>query len=149
MAFDEVTARRRALRPSHAAASRSWWVGRDTRSPSVTALLGSAAHRVFIFSHYAGNRVLTILTNILYQTTLSNMETCYKVMRADVVRSLTFRSEGFEIEPELTAKIFKRRYRICEVPISYFGRSYEKGKKITWFDGVRAVWVLVKYRFTE
>ena len=104
---------------------------------------------MFIFSHYAGNRLLTILTNILYQTTLSDMETCYKVMRVDVVRSLTLRSEGFEIEPELTAKIFKRRYRVCEVPISYFGRSYEKGKKITWFDGVRAVWVLVKYRFTE
>jgi glycosyltransferase involved in cell wall biosynthesis len=106
-------------------------------------------HRVFLFTHYAGNRVLTLLTNVLYNTILSDMETCYKAMRTEVVRSFTIKSNGFGIEPELTAKIFKRRYRVYEVPITYDGRGYEDGKKITWRDGVVAVWVLLKYRFTE
>jgi glycosyltransferase involved in cell wall biosynthesis len=106
-------------------------------------------HRVFMFAHYLGNRFLTLVTNILYDTMLSDMETCYKVMRVDVVRSLRLRSTGFEIEPELTAKIFKRRYRVCEMPISYFGRSYEDGKKITWHAGVTAIWALIRYRFTD
>ena len=106
-------------------------------------------HRVFLFTHYAGNRLLTLLTNVLYNTMLSDMETCYKVMRTEVLRSLTLRSNGFGIEPELTAKIFKRRYRVYEVPITYDGRGYDEGKKITWRDGVVALWVLLKYRFTE
>ena len=106
-------------------------------------------HRVFLFTHYAGNRFLTLLTNILYNTMLSDMETCYKVMRTEVIRSMTLRSDGFGIEPELTAKIFKRGYRVYEVPITYDGRGYEEGKKITWRDGLVALWVLVKYRFTE
>jgi glycosyltransferase involved in cell wall biosynthesis len=106
-------------------------------------------HRVFLFTHYAGNRLLTLITNILYNTMLSDMETCYKVMRADVLRSMTLDSDGFGIEPELTAKIFKRHYRVYEVPITYDGRGYEEGKKITWRDGVVALWVLLKYRFTE
>jgi glycosyltransferase involved in cell wall biosynthesis len=106
-------------------------------------------HRVFLFSHYLGNRVLTLITNVLYNTMLSDMETCYKVMRAEVLRSMSLRSNGFGIEPELTAKIFKRGYRVYEVPITYDGRGYEEGKKITWRDGVVALWVLLKYRFTE
>lgn len=106
-------------------------------------------HRVFLFSHYLGNRVLTLITNVLYNTMLSDMETCYKVMRAEVLRSMTLESNGFGIEPELTAKIFKRGYRVYEVPITYDGRGYEEGKKITWRDGLVALWVLVKYRFTE
>jgi glycosyltransferase involved in cell wall biosynthesis len=106
-------------------------------------------HRVFLFTHYAGNRLLTLLTNLLYNTMLSDMETCYKVMRVDVLRSMALQSNGFGIEPELTAKIFKRRYRVYEVPISYDGRGYDEGKKIGWRDGVVAVWVLLKYRFTE
>jgi glycosyltransferase involved in cell wall biosynthesis len=106
-------------------------------------------HRVFLFTHYAGNRLLTLITNVLYNTMLSDMETCYKVMRVDVLRSMTLRSNGFGIEPELTAKIFKRGYRVYEVPITYDGRGYEEGKKITWRDGVVALWVLLKYRFTE
>jgi glycosyltransferase involved in cell wall biosynthesis len=106
-------------------------------------------HRVFLFTHYVGNRVLTMLTNVLYNTILSDMETCFKAMRVDVVRSMTLRSDRFGIEPELTAKIFKRGYRVYEVPITYDGRGYDEGKKITWRDGVVAVWTLLKYRFIE
>ena len=106
-------------------------------------------HRVFLFTHYAGNRLLTFLTNVLYNTMLTDMETCYKVMRTEVLRSFKVESNGFGIEPELTAKIFKRGYRVYEVPITYDGRGYEDGKKITWRDGVVALWVLLKYRFRE
>jgi glycosyltransferase involved in cell wall biosynthesis len=106
-------------------------------------------HRVFLFTHYAGNRLLTLITNVLYNTMLTDMETCYKVMRTEVLRSMTLDSNGFGIEPELTAKIFKRGYRVYEVPITYDGRGYEEGKKITWRDGVVALWVLLKYRFIE
>ena len=106
-------------------------------------------HRVFLFTHYLGNQLLTFFTNILYNTMLTDMETCYKVMRTEVLRSMSLHSDGFGIEPELTAKIFKRGYRVYEVPISYDGRGYEEGKKITWRDGFVALWVLVKYRFTE
>jgi glycosyltransferase involved in cell wall biosynthesis len=106
-------------------------------------------HRVFLFTHYAGNRLLTLVTNVLYNTMLTDMETCYKVMRTEVLRSMTLRSDGFGIEPELTAKIFKRQCRVYEVPITYDGRGYEEGKKITWRDGIVALWVLLKYRFIE
>ena len=106
-------------------------------------------HRVFLFTHYAGNRFLTLVTNVLYNTMLSDMETCYKVMRSEVLRSMTLESNGFGIEPELTAKIFKRHYRVYEVPITYDGRGYDEGKKITWRDGFVALWVLLKYRFSE
>ena len=106
-------------------------------------------HRVFLFTHYLGNRLLTLLTNVLYNTMLTDMETCYKVMRAEVLRSFALRSNGFGIEPELTAKIFKRGYRVYEVPITYDGRGYDEGKKITWRDGVVALWVLLRYRFSE
>src|SRR3990167_3330217 len=106
-------------------------------------------HRVFLFTHYVGNRLLTLITNVLYNTMLTDMETCYKVMRTEVLRSMTLESDGFGIEPELTAKIFKRHYRVYEVPITYDGRNYDEGKKITWRDGFVALWVLLKYRFTE
>jgi len=106
-------------------------------------------HRVFLLTHYMGNRLLTMIANVLYNTMLTDMETCYKVMRTDVLRSMELRSNGFGIEPEITAKVFKRRYRVYEIPISYDGRGYDEGKKITWRDGVVALWVLVKYRFTE
>jgi len=106
-------------------------------------------HRVFLFTHYLGNKLLTLMTNVLYNTILSDMETCFKVMRVDVVRSFNLESNGFGIEPEITAKIFKRGYRVYEIPITYDGRSYSEGKKITWRDGLVALWVLVKYRFTE
>ena len=106
-------------------------------------------HRVFLFTHYLGNLLLTFLTNLLYNTMLTDMETCYKVMRTEVLRSFAVRSNGFGIEPELTAKIFKRHYRVYEVPITYDGRGYDEGKKITWRDGVVALWVLLRYRFSE
>jgi glycosyltransferase involved in cell wall biosynthesis len=106
-------------------------------------------HRVFLFTHYLGNRLLTLVTNVLYNTMLTDMETCYKVMRTDVLRSMTLRSNGFGIEPELTAKIFKRGYRVYEIPITYDGRGYDEGKKIGWRDGVVALWVLLRFRFTE
>ncbi len=97
-----------------------------------------------MFSHYLGNRIVTLLTNVLYNTMLTDMETCYKVMRAEIVRGMTLQSNGFGIEPEMTAKIFKRGYRVYEIPITYDGRGYEQGKKITWRDGVVALWVLLE-----
>ena len=106
-------------------------------------------HRVFLFTHYLGNRFLTLLTNVLYNTMLTDMETCYKVMRREVLDSMHLTSNGFGIEPEMTAKIFKRGYRVYEVPITYDGRSYEEGKKIGWQDGVVALWVLLRHRFTS
>jgi glycosyltransferase involved in cell wall biosynthesis len=106
-------------------------------------------HRVFLLTHYMGNRLLTFIANMLYNTMLTDMETCYKVMRADVLRSFTLDSNGFGIEPEITAKIFKRGYRVYEVPITYAGRGYDEGKKITWRAGLVALWVLLKYRFVE
>lgn len=106
-------------------------------------------HRVFMFSHYLGNCIVTFLTNVLYNTMLTDMETCYKVMRAEIVRGLNLESNGFGIEPEMTAKIFKRGYRVYEIPITYDGRGYEEGKKITWRDGIVALWVLLKYRFRD
>jgi len=106
-------------------------------------------HRAFMFAHYMGNKLVTFATNILYNTMLTDMETCYKAMRIDVLRSMRLKSNGFGIEPEITAKIFKRGYRVYEVPITYAGRGYEQGKKITWRAGFGALWVLLKYRFTE
>jgi glycosyltransferase involved in cell wall biosynthesis len=103
-------------------------------------------HRVFLFTHYLGNRLLTLVTNILYNTMLSDMETCYKMMRREVLEGLDLQSNGFGIEPELTAKIFKRGYRVYEVPITYDGRGYDEGKKITWKDGLVALWVLIRHR---
>ena len=105
-------------------------------------------HRVFLFSHYAGNRFLTLVANILYNTMLTDMETCYKVMRREVLQGLDLQSNGFGIEPEITAKVFKRGYRVYEVPISYDGRGYDEGKKIGWKDGVVALWVLIRHRVT-
>jgi glycosyltransferase involved in cell wall biosynthesis len=106
-------------------------------------------HRVFLFTHYLGNRIVTLATNVLYNTMLTDMETCYKAMRVDVLRSFSLDSDGFGIEPEITAKIFKRGYRVYEVPIMYAGRGYDEGKKITWTAGFVALWVLLKYRFIE
>jgi glycosyltransferase involved in cell wall biosynthesis len=106
-------------------------------------------HRVFLFTHYLGNRVLTFLTNVLYNTMLTDMETCYKVMRREVLQTMDLESNGFGIEPEMTAKIFKRGYRVYEVPITYDGRGYDEGKKIGWKDGVVALWILLKHRFVK
>ena len=106
-------------------------------------------HRVFMFVHYVGNRMLTLLTNVLYNTMLTDMETCFKAMHVDVLRSMTLKSNRFGIEPEITAKVFKRGCRVYEVPITYDGRGYSDGKKITWRDGIAAIWTLIRFRFTE
>lgn len=100
-------------------------------------------------SHTLGNKLLTVLTNLLFGTSLSDMETCYKCFRRDVIADMPLRSRRFEIEPELTAKILKRGYTIYEAPISYNGRAFHEGKKISWQDGFSAVRTLVKYRFVD
>ena len=106
--------------------------------------------KTMFFMHMLGNRFLTLVTNILYDTILSDMETCYKCFRAEVIRDIPLRARGFEFEPEVTAKVLKRGHRIYEVPISYTGREFEEGKKINpWRDGLKAVWTLIKYRFVD
>jgi glycosyltransferase involved in cell wall biosynthesis len=106
-------------------------------------------HRAFLFWHYLGNKLLTLITNILYNNMLTDMETGYKAFRAPVLKSITIRSNRFDFEPEITAKVLKRNYRIYEVPIYYAGRDYVEGKKITWRDAFPALWALVKYRFVD
>jgi len=106
-------------------------------------------HRVFMFWHYTANRTLTFITNVLYNTMLTDMETCYKAFRGDVIRALPLRSDGFDIEPEITAKVFKRSLRVYEIPITYHGRGYDEGKKITWRDAIWALVALVRFRFTD
>jgi glycosyltransferase involved in cell wall biosynthesis len=101
------------------------------------------------FWNMVANKTLTLTTNILYNAILSDMETCYKVFRADVVRGLKIRARGFEFEPEITAKVLKAGNRIYEVPISYNGREWTEGKKIKWTDGPKAMWTLIKYRFVD
>jgi glycosyltransferase involved in cell wall biosynthesis len=109
-------------------------------------LRGGKPQRAHLFWHLVGNRFLSLLTNVLYNTTLSDMETGYKAFRLDVLRSLDLHENGFGLEPEITAKVCKRKLRIYELPISYYGRTREEGKKITWRDGVRAIWVLFRVR---
>ena len=100
-------------------------------------------------SHTLGNKMLTVFTNLLFGTALSDMETCYKCFRRDVIADMPLRSRRFEIEPELTAKILKRGHAIFEVPISYNGRDFHAGKKLNWQDGFSAVRTLIKYRFID
>jgi glycosyltransferase involved in cell wall biosynthesis len=109
-------------------------------------LSGGRPQRAYMFWHLVGNRLLSLLTNALFNTTLSDMETGYKAFRSDVLRSLDLRQNDFSIEPEITAKVCMRRLRIYQLPISYYGRTYEEGKKITWRDGFKAVWVLLRIR---
>jgi glycosyltransferase involved in cell wall biosynthesis len=110
---------------------------------------GAHPQRAHLFWHYAGNRFLTLLANVLYNTTISDMEVGYKAFRGDLVRGLDLISDDFRIEPELTAKVLRLGpgIRLYEVPISYYGRSYAEGKKITWRDGFGAVGALVRFRF--
>jgi glycosyltransferase involved in cell wall biosynthesis len=111
--------------------------------------LGSGPHRVLYFWHSVGNSLLTLLSNCLTNINLSDMETCYKVFRREVIQSIPIEEDRFGFEPEITVKVAKRRLRIYEVGISYCGRTYEEGKKIGWKDGVRALWCLLKYSITE
>ena len=109
-------------------------------------LSGGKPQRAYMFWHLVGNRALTLLTNVLFNTTLSDMETGYKAFRADVLRSLRLTQDSFAIEPEITGEICRRNLRVYELPISYYGRTYAEGKKITWRDGFKAVGVLVQVR---
>jgi len=105
--------------------------------------------RVVMFWHLVANYLLTFMTNILYNTILSDMETGYKVFRKKVVEGISIRAKRFDFEPEFTAKILKRKYRIFEVPISFNPRDYSEGKKIKFKDALEAVWTLLKYRFVD
>lgn len=107
--------------------------------------IGSDAHRVLFFWHYLGNRLLTLLSNALTNLNLTDMETCYKVFRAEILHKLDLREDGFGFEPEVTAKIARLNARIYEVGISYWGRTYEEGKKIGWRDGISALRCILKY----
>ncbi len=105
--------------------------------------------KAMLYRHMLGNKLLTFLTNLLYDSILTDMETCYKVFRREVLEGVPLHARRFELEPEITAKILKRGYRIYEVPISYTGREYEEGKNITWKDAFPAIWALIKYRFVD
>jgi glycosyltransferase involved in cell wall biosynthesis len=106
---------------------------------------GHGAHRVLYFWHYVGNRFLTLLSNLFTNINLSDMETCYKVFTREALAGIEIKEKRFGFEPEITAKMAKKKLRIYEVPISYYGRTYEQGKKIDWKDGVKALWCILKY----
>ncbi|HVO58014.1 MAG TPA: glycosyltransferase family 2 protein [Dongiaceae bacterium] len=105
--------------------------------------------RVHYFRHYVANKFLTLLSDIFTNLKLTDMETCYKVFRAEVLKGIKLKSNRFGFEPEITAKIAKGNWRVYEVPISYAGRTYEEGKKITWKDGVQALWCIIRYRISD
>lgn len=105
--------------------------------------------RTILPLHYIGNKVLNIATSILYQTKITDMETCYKIFTRDVIRNMKLRAQRFDFEPEITAKILRQGYKIVEIPISYNGRGFEEGKNITWRDGFAAAYSLLRYRFFD
>ena len=107
--------------------------------------LGEGPHRVHLFWHYMGNKFLTILSNMFTNLNLSDMETCYKLFKTEIIKGIRIEQTGFGIEPEITAKIGKKKCRIYEVGISYYGRSYREGKKINWKDGFKAIYCIMKY----
>jgi glycosyltransferase involved in cell wall biosynthesis len=111
--------------------------------------MGGRPHRVVYFWHMVGNRVLTLVSNMATNLNLTDMETCYKLMRREVLESLTLEEDRFGIEPEMTAKIAKGKWRVYEIGISYYGRTYAEGKKIGWKDGIRALYAIVKYNFAR
>jgi len=120
---------------------------RDDRADVVygSRFMGSEAHRVLFFWHSLGNKVLTLLSNAVTDLNLTDMETCYKAFRTEVIQSIEIEEDRFGFEPEITAKISQRRLRVFEVGISYSGRTYDEGKKIGWRDGIRALWCITKY----
>ena len=105
--------------------------------------------RVHYFWHYVANKILTLLSDVFTNLKLTDMETCYKVFRREVLEGIRLKSNRFGFEPEITAKVAKGNWRIYEVPISYAGRTYEEGKKITWKDGLQALWCIIRFRFTD
>ena len=119
---------------------------------NATVVYGSrftGERRNMLLLHWMGNRMLSLTTNVLYNTTLSDMETCYKLFDRRVLDGITIRSDRFDFEPEITAKVLRQGVRIYEVPISYTGREFDEGKKITWRDGFAALYALVKFRFVR
>jgi glycosyltransferase involved in cell wall biosynthesis len=113
-----------------------------------TRFAGGGAHRVLFFWHSMGNRMLTLISNMLTNLNLSDMEVGYKVFRAEVLKDIQLASKRFGFEPEVTVKLAKRGYRFYEVPISYHGRTYQEGKKITWKDGLAALYYMIRFRFS-
>ena len=114
-----------------------------------TRFYGGGAHRVLFFWHYMGNLALTLISNMLTNLNLSDMEVGYKVFRAESVKGVNLKSNRFGFEPEITVKLAKKRCRFYEVPISYYGRTYEEGKKITWKDGIAALYYLIRFRLAD
>ena len=114
-----------------------------------TRFYGGGAHRVLFFWHYMGNLALTLMSNMLTNLNLSDMEVGYKAFRAEAVKGINLKSNRFGFEPEITVKLAKKRCRFYEVPISYHGRTYEEGKKITWKDGVQALWCIIRFKFSD
>jgi glycosyltransferase involved in cell wall biosynthesis len=112
-------------------------------------LTGGRPQRAYMFWHLVGNRLLALLTNLLWNTTLSDMETGYKAFRGELVRSFELTEDDFRIEPEITANVLDRKLRLYQIPIAYYGRAYEEGKKISWRDGMPAVWTLLRLRFAR
>lgn len=111
--------------------------------------VGGDAHRVLFFWHMLGNRFLTMLSNAFTNLNLTDMETCYKVFRAEVIKKIQLKSNRFEFEPEITAKIARAGCKVYEVGVAYAGRDYTEGKKITWIDGIKAVVAIIHYRFFD
>jgi glycosyltransferase involved in cell wall biosynthesis len=112
-------------------------------------LTGGRPQRAYMFWHLVGNRILALITNVLWNTTLTDMETGYKAFRGEIIRSLTLEESDFRIEPEITSEILRRKLRLYQIPIAYYGRTPEEGKKISWRDGLPAVWTLVRLRFSR
>ena len=112
-------------------------------------LSGGSTTRAFKILHLFGNKFLSLLTNVLYNSTLTDMETCYKVFKAEIFHKVRIRSNRFDFEPEITAKVLKQNVRLYEMPIAYYGRDYSEGKKITWRDGFAAIWALLKFRIMD
>lgn len=111
--------------------------------------IGGGPHRVLFFWHMVGNKFLTLLSNMMTNLNLTDMEVCYKVFRREILQGITLKENRFGFEVEITAKIARKRCRIYEVPVSYHGRTYEEGKKINWKDGVRALWCIIRYRLAD
>ena len=112
-------------------------------------LCGGKPTRAFKILHLFGNKFLSLVTNILFNATLTDMETCYKVFKKDIFKKVTIKCDRFDFEPEITAKVLKQKVRLIELPISYYGRDYEEGKKITWKDGIWAIMALVRFRSSD
>lgn len=121
----------------------------EDKSDAVYGSRFKGSGRAFLATHYYGNQMITFIANILYNTCLTDLETCYKAFKCEIFDTVRLKSKSFTIEPEITAKLFKNKFRVFEVPISYSGRDFEEGKKITWRDGFKAIGALFYYRFRD